>query len=229
MDQQQILDAHPKLKAYKLVSIDSMPKLFRLNGSLDVEFIYSVDTFMLMMAEDQKTLDAIEYTTNSRLLEVGMKANSSISISGGIMNIFSSGSKTIINGQTVTNHSFGDSKIVIGMPSIPDLELHGSGDISSSAVSQDRVNLVVQGSGDAKLTGRCMTANLFVQGSGDINCKGLVAVESIAKVQGSGDISCYAETTVNATVQGSGDITVFGNPPLKNTHVQGSGDIRILG
>lgn len=231
MDQQQILDAHPKLKAYKLVSLDHVSNKFKLNGSLEVEFIYSVDTFMLLMAEDEDTLNQIDYNSTTSLLEVGLKSTN-VSIKKGFLNIFSSGSSTVtINGNTITssNGLFKDSKIVIGMPSLPDLELHGSGDIYSSAVAQDRVNLFVLGSGDIKLTGRCLTANISVQGSGDANCKGLVAHETTAKLLGSGDISCYAMTNINANLQGSGDITVFGAPPIKNTNILGSGDIRILG
>jgi hypothetical protein len=89
MDQQQILDAHPKLKAYKLVSLDHVSNKFKLNGSLEVEFIYSVDTFMLLMAEDEDTLNQIDYNSTTSLLEVGLKSTK-VSIKKGFLNIFSS-------------------------------------------------------------------------------------------------------------------------------------------
>ena len=101
----------------------------------------------------------------------------------------------------------------------------GSGCANLHGLSQDLINLYIQGSGDIRAAGVVRRVHGLVQGSGDLKLKKLQAAEADLTVQGSGDITAAVSSSVTATVQGSGDITIHGNPQARRTHVAGSGDI----
>lgn len=101
----------------------------------------------------------------------------------------------------------------------------GSGDVVVEGMEQAGVMLSIRGSGDIRITGEVVKLSAQIQGSGDMKLRGLASSTANLEVQGSGDIKATVTRAVNATVMGSGDITIFGNPPIRNTRVMGSGDI----
>lgn len=88
-------------------------------------------------------------------------------------------------------------------------ELHGSGDITLSASSVERLVLQVQGSGDVALLNEPSvgTANITLTGSGDIDLNGAAIQIANVSLTGSGHITQFIVLdTATITLTGRGDI-----------------------
>lgn len=76
-------------------------------------------------------------------------------------------------------------------------------------------NVVVNGSGDVMLSGKCTKANYSLSGSGDITGSALKAkqVTAYTSPRSTGDISCYASEKIIINKEGkNSDVSYGGNP-----------------
>ncbi|MFK7819881.1 MAG: head GIN domain-containing protein [Planctomycetaceae bacterium] len=116
----------------------------------------------------------------------------------------------------------------ITTPSLENVELAGSGDITVEGLTGDRFDAQVSGSGDIIASGTADRIEAAVAGSGSIDMSELKAAVADATVSGSGDIIVCANKEVTATVSGSGEIEYSGHSGQKpdvSTTVNGSGDV----
>lgn len=136
-------------------------------------------------------------------------------------------------------------KITIPFQDVNRISLTGSGDLwTRDMVSADVLEVLLSGSGDARiqvktqdlksklsgsgdLTLRGSTINLEagLTGSGDIDASELSSDNTNISVTGSGDASVVSHKALRAQVTGSGDIQYAGNPSSHHTKVTGSGSI----
>lgn len=113
------------------------------------------------------------------------------------------------------------------------LQLDGSGDIQTVEESvlevANDLDVIVDGSGDVKVTVKAQQLDVELEGSGDVDISG-TSDHLNATLNGSGDIACYQleATTANVLLDGSGNINVFATRKLK-ANLSGSGDIRYKG
>ena len=106
-----------------------------------------------------------------------------------------------------------------------DISISGSGDFDLTQLAYTDVKVSISGSGDVDLGGTTERAELSISGSGDLKAKGLKAQTVRCRVSGSGDVSCFAAKELDALVSGSGDISYSGSPASVKKKVSGSGDI----
>jgi hypothetical protein len=137
-------------------------------------------------------------------------------------------------------------RIYIHAPSISDLDVSGSGNISAGAVmDQPNLHYNISGSGDitvnelkssllsgkisgsGNITGTSGTSDieyLNISGSGNLNFLNVMADSVYVTISGSGDVSAYAVKYLDVTISGSGNVRYNGNPVI-NQHISGSGSV----
>lgn len=135
-------------------------------------------------------------------------------VAGDIVNI----GGMVMCGQHVT--------VEISLPELQSACIEGSGDLSLEDVSQDDIELEINGSGTVIVAGKVKRLNVEISGSGDVKAKDLITEIADLRVAGSGDIKAHVTQSLTARIAGSGDIKIWGNPAQRDTRVSGSGDIR---
>ncbi|HEV7814303.1 MAG TPA: head GIN domain-containing protein [Janthinobacterium sp.] len=140
-------------------------------------------------------------------------------------------------------------QVELVLPSLQQLDVHGSGDSSVNGFSGERFRLQLNGSGNVTFNGRFKNIVGGLHGSGDLNLNGgnsdKVELEIIgsgqitssgstrsleAQMTGSGDLDAehLAADKVTMSLQGSGTANVFAKEAAELT-LRGSGDIQIHG
>nr|WP_295108239.1 DUF2807 domain-containing protein [uncultured Caulobacter sp.] len=119
----------------------------------------------------------------------------------------------------------GDAKA--GSAGSAEINLAGSGDISTQAISGD-LEINIAGSGNVSSASIAGKLDGNIMGSGNITVAGGRARSVDVNVAGSGDVDFRGEAdTVDVSVAGSGDVRIAKvNGPVKK-HVAGSGDVII--
>jgi hypothetical protein len=111
------------------------------------------------------------------------------------------------------------------VPAIEAVAIKGSSDVDVTGLSGDRFEFSVEGSGDAKASGKVGTIVAKVAGSGDLNFSNVEAREATVEVSGSGDVEVWATDSLTVSVAGSGDVGYKGDPKVTKS-VAGSGSVR---
>jgi hypothetical protein len=117
-------------------------------------------------------------------------------------------------------------KAYVTVPAIEGVVVRGSGDVDLTGLSGDRFEYRVDGSGDAKASGKVGTIVAKVSGSGDLNFSDVEAREATVEISGSGDVDVWATESLAVSVAGSGDVTYKGEPAKLTKSVAGSGSVR---
>ncbi len=124
-----------------------------------------------------------------------------------------------------------DVKVYITSPSLNEVKVYGSGNITSQSkiTNRDKMQLGIYGSGDIKADINAPVVEADISGSGNINLAGEVK-EFDGEINGSGDIKAAdlkAEDT-KVSINGSGSANIFASVKL-DIAVRGSGDVRYSG
>jgi len=69
---------------------------------------------------------------------------------------------------------------------------------------------------------------VVLKGNGNFKGKALSTRKATLSIAGAGNIETSVTEEVQAKIMGYGSITIFGNPPQKNTDIKGSGKIQFL-
>lgn len=101
----------------------------------------------------------------------------------------------------------------------------GSGNLNLVLGQADSIELSVQGSGNALLSGQASLLHVNVLGSGDVDTRKLKADQVNINASGSGDVTVFAAQNLKLRLAGSGEVTVYGNPATRNVERMGSGDV----
>lgn len=104
-----------------------------------------------------------------------------------------------------------------------------SGKLEIRDYNQDRLQLNLFGSGDAKAAGTARRVDLKVGGSGDADLRDLSTDEAAVSVQGSGGATLAPRRWAKVDVSGSGDVRLTRKPAQLQTQVTGSGHITVDG
>jgi hypothetical protein len=107
------------------------------------------------------------------------------------------------------------------------LNVSGSGKITTSDLEVDRFNCGISGSGDVILGtgGSIDTGDISISGSGGFMGEGIEIDHLEVSISGSGNCRCRAGDSLEAHVSGSGNVTYLGNPKV-DARVSGSGHVR---
>lgn len=101
--------------------------------------------------------------------------------------------------------------------------LAGSGNLTMTTSSPD-LGAAIAGSGTLHLSGETRNLKAKIAGSGNFEGADLKAENVDVHIAGSGDAVVYAETTLSASIAGSGSVKYKGNAKVEK-HVAGSGEV----
>ena len=117
-------------------------------------------------------------------------------------------------------------EVIIHIPSLDKIELHGVGSISTQGNFNFReIEMNLSGVGSIDVSGQAAKAILTTSGAGSIQCKNLLSDTTIATTSGVGSIRCNAIKFLKATVSGVGSITYTGDPVVEKS-VSGVGSVK---
>lgn len=105
-----------------------------------------------------------------------------------------------------------------------DLEVSGSGSIEVPDLGSDLVSVGISGSGDIELSGSTRSLDLSISGSGQYRGDDLVTESADVTVSGSGNAVVHVTDELNARVSGSGHVEYVGEPSV-NASTTGSGEV----
>jgi hypothetical protein len=117
-------------------------------------------------------------------------------------------------------------KVTTTTPAVEAVRIRGSSDVDVKGLAGERFELEVDGSGDAKASGKVGSVVAKVSGSGDLNLSDVEARDATVEISGSGDVDVWATESVAVSVAGSGDVTYKGDPKKVTKSVAGSGSVR---
>lgn len=106
---------------------------------------------------------------------------------------------------------------------VTDLELDGSGLIECD-VETDDLSARIEGSGDIKLRGNCVSADHKITGSGNIKAGQVNSDVCTVNISGSGITEVDVNDALDVTIIGSGKVYYTGNPVIQQ-HISGSGKV----
>ncbi len=115
--------------------------------------------------------------------------------------------------------------VTIESPSVDVVRLEGAGDVMLSGVNQDKLELVLDGSGDIRAKGRATSLRVLLRGSGTLELAELKTRSSHISLLGSGDIEVYASEVLDVVIEGSGDVVYSGNPDKVLSTIDGAGEL----
>lgn len=140
-------------------------------------------------------------------------------------------------------------QVELVLPSLNELQVHGTGDSTVNGFSGEKLQVQLYGSGNVSFNGRFKQVAAGVHGSGDLNLNtgnsDKVALEMVgsgqiktsgsckqlnAELNGSGDLDAQhmASDQVTVNLKGSGTTNVFARRSAELT-LRGSGDINVYG
>jgi hypothetical protein len=98
-------------------------------------------------------------------------------------------------------------QVDVTLPALQKVRQHGSGDAKISGFSGDKIELVMQGSGEMHVDGQFKQIGARVQGSGDLQLAGGNSDQIGLQVAGSGNVNATGVTkTIQIRISGSGDV-----------------------
>ncbi|HEV2866419.1 MAG TPA: head GIN domain-containing protein [Allosphingosinicella sp.] len=109
------------------------------------------------------------------------------------------------------------------------VKLRGSGDAWIRGIDGDRLDLVLQGSGDLHAEGRAGAVTADLYGSGNMELERLSAPAFDVSLYGTGNVRVHATGTLSAAVYGTGRIAFSGDPQILRRAVYGPGSIARIG
>ncbi|MES2261619.1 MAG: head GIN domain-containing protein [Pseudomonadota bacterium] len=140
-------------------------------------------------------------------------------------------------------------QVELVLPSLAQLEVHGTGDSTVNGFSGEKLSVQLYGSGNVQFNGRFKQVAAGVHGSGDLNLNAGNSEDVMLEMVGSGQIKTSGSCkTLNAELNGSGDLDAqhmasdkvkvnlvgSGTTNVFARHsadlvLRGSGDIRVYG
>ena len=216
--------ANAKDTSEEMRDVEAFTKV-SLQGSMDVE-VKVGSTQSVKVIADSDIIEYLRTRVRGGELEIDLKD------SDGKRKIFRHIKKMQViitvpdlNGMEV--HGSGDMYVENAVADKFELEVHGSGDAVLENAKIGMLEVELQGSGDIEMQGSCDSIRVELQGSGDVDATKMECKDADVMLQGSGDVNVYATASADVTVRGSGDIRVSGKPDKISSRVRGSGDIHV--
>lgn len=135
------------------------------------------------------------------------------------------GGKLIID----ASQSFSSSmpiNLLVETPELSSASTSGSGQIFLDNVSDQSLQLEINGSGGIGGQGKIESISASINGSGKLSLDKFVAQEVSVSISGSGTAKVQAIKTLDAAISGSGTINYIGQPEKLNRSITGSGDVK---
>lgn len=132
----------------------------------------------------------------------------------------------ILSYKQKTSWSSDDSvEITIGAPLLQKFRLAGAGATEINHVQGDKFELVSDGAGLIKVSGKVKNLSLTAKGVGMVDTKDLSAQNADVALNGVGAVEVRVSDSLNASVNGIGSLTYYGKPAHVNKSVNGLGHV----
>ena len=136
------------------------------------------------------------------------------------------GNELILSYKNKTNWSSDDAvEITIGAPVLQRFRLAGAGATEITRVHGDKFELVSDGAGLIKVSGKIKNLSLTAKGVGMVDTRDLHAQNADVALNGVGAVDVRASASLNASVNGIGSLTYHGNPAQVSKSVNGLGHV----
>lgn len=96
------------------------------------------------------------------------------------------------------------------------------------SIELQTLEVTIKGQGNVQLQGKTEVLKVSVLGSGNFQGKELHTHKGTLSISGTGNIEASVSEEVQAKITGYGNISIFGNPPQRDTNIKGSGKIEFL-
>jgi hypothetical protein len=107
-----------------------------------------------------------------------------------------------------------------------DLDINGSGSLSSDSLLCEKVSIQITGSGKVHLKGASNQSSFIIIGSGFISAYDYLTQELNCQLSGSGNVQALVTQKLEALLTGSGNLFYRGNPQSINQKIRGLGKIK---
>lgn len=142
--------------------------------------------------------------------------------------------------------SYESLKFYITMPTLKEINLAGSGDVSGEtlfsgldnveaniagsgnvrlSLEARAVGISIAGSGDMELDGTAESVEVNIMGSGSVRAESLSTPTADISIAGSGDCTIDATEKLDVSIAGSGDVYYPGSPEISKS-IAGSGSVK---
>lgn len=193
-----------------------------IESTMSSNTLISIGTLYSVKIEAQKNIiDLIETDVEGDRLVIKTKKGINVSTDKAIIiritmpevtgiDVTGSGSVKILN--SITNKSL-------------HLDVSGSGDIETAAITAEQLEATITGSGNIKLaSGTCKESRLSMTGTGDAAFGNLKTKVMNAELTGSGNADVNVSDFLKVSITGSGDVNYTGNAQV-SAEVTGSGGL----
>ncbi len=109
----------------------------------------------------------------------------------------------------------GSVKYYLTVKDLSGITAFGSGNISSSDLVTDAIEIIISGSGTITLSGEANTQEIEINGSGKYSAKNFKTSQCIVKINGSGSANVNVTDNLDITINGSGDVKYTGDPSVQ--------------
>lgn len=116
-------------------------------------------------------------------------------------------------------------EITIGAPVLTRLRLAGAGATEVRHASGEQLELISEGAGILKVSGKIRNLSLVAKGVGMVDARALDAQNAEVVLNGVGAVEVHVSNALNASVNGIGALTYYGNPAHVNKSVNGLGHV----
>jgi hypothetical protein len=105
-----------------------------------------------------------------------------------------------------------------------EIKIAGSGAVSIAELNADFLEVQILGSGDVELGGKVEEQTVVISGSGNCNTAELRSYKAEISIPGSGNADVWATENLEVRIFGSGNVGYYGNPEV-DINIGGSGDV----
>lgn len=105
-------------------------------------------------------------------------------------------------------------------------DIGGVGSVRLDVGNAETIDMTMGGTGSATLTGTASVLNARLGGVGSLEARALRAANVDLKMSGIGSATVHATESARLELSGLGGVTVYGNPPKRNSSATGLGSVK---
>jgi hypothetical protein len=115
--------------------------------------------------------------------------------------------------------------IVMTAPDVRHFTLDGDSRLSIAGFDQDKLDLELNGAGQAEVKGRARMVTLDISGDGKADLGGLTVEQAEVRIEGSGRATVAPTQKADLEISGDGEVDLTTHPAAMHSDVSGSGRI----
>lgn len=106
----------------------------------------------------------------------------------------------------------------VSAPSLEAIEASSGSSLTADGVLTPEIEIDVSSGASVDLSGECDTADIRVSSGGSLSAKSFECIYVTAKASSGGNASAYASASVDSNTSSGGSVSIYGNPPERETN-----------